>query len=336
MSIVSIEGRPVGNGHPTYFIAEVGINHNGDPGLAKEMVAAAWEAGADAVKIQTYITEKFLHPSHPGYRYDIEAQIDHRAEEQIWQFATERGINLFSTPEEFESLRFIAAHSPKLVKIAAMDFNYKDLIQAAAGLGRPIILSSGMSTMEEVLCALRWVREAGNSDAIVLHCVSCYPTPAEACNLRAMEAMKGMLDCPVGFSDHTLGIHIALAAVAMGADVIEKHFTLDKTLPGPDQAISTDPAELRALVHQAREIRAAWGDGYKHPAPQEAEPRRFKRRGVYAAAPLEAGTRLDSSRVVFFAPSHPGSQVTDWPRMEGRLLKRGIGAMEPILLDDVQ
>jgi len=335
MSTVTINGRTVGNGHRPYIIAEVGINHNGDPVLAREMVAAAWEAGADAVKIQTFITEKFLHPSHPGYQYDIDAQIDHRAEEQIWRYAAEHGINLFSTPEEFDSLNFIAAHDPALIKIAAMDFNYKDLVQAAARLAKPIILSSGMSTLEEVLRTLRWVHEAGNDQAVVLHCVSCYPAPAEACNLQAIATMKAVLDCPVGFSDHSVGIHVPLAAVALGADVIEKHFTLDKNLPGPDQAASMDPQDLRALVAQAAEVRTALGHGRKVPAPQEAGPREFKRRGIYAAGPLAAGTRLDPSLVVFFAPSRPGSQVTDWPLMAGRCLKRGIGAMAPILLDDV-
>ncbi|CAB5083888.1 N-acetylneuraminate synthase (EC [Olavius algarvensis associated proteobacterium Delta 3] len=334
--MVVIGDKPVGDGHPAYIIAEVGINHNGDVALAKKMIAAAWENGADAVKIQTFITRKFLHPSHPGYQYDIDAEIPHEKEQELWDFAKQEGINLFSTPEEFTSLSFIEKQDPLLIKIAAMDFNYEELVRRAASLKKPIILSSGMSTLEEVLSAVRWVSEAGNRNSIVLHCVSCYPTPVEACNLRAIQTLKHVLDCPVGFSDHTVGLHIPIAAVALGANVIEKHFTLDHALPGPDQKASMDPQQLRTLVDSVRELEKAMGDGVKRPAPVEREPRQFKRRGIYAADDLPIGSRLDRDRVLFFAPSHTGSNVTNWPSMKGRILVRAISKMEPVTLADVE
>ena len=335
MKSVKIGDKTVGEGNPVYVIAEVGINHNGDAGLAMEMVQAAWESGADAVKIQTFITREFLHPSHPGFQYDIDAEIPHDKEQEIWDFAGKRHINLFSTPEEFRSLEFIKKQNPALIKIAAMDFNYRELVQAAAALRKPIILSSGMSTLQETLRTVRWVEETGNDDCIVLHCVSCYPSPPEACNLAAIRTIKEALGRPVGFSDHTLGIHVALAAAALGADVIEKHFTIDKSLPGPDQNCSMDPADLRSLVSNLRDVRAAVGNGVKEPAPQEKAPRLFKRRGVYSARDLKAGEALSREDVLFYAPSTEKSSVEDWPAMEGKSLRRDIPGMSVISPEDL-
>jgi len=335
MTPIEINSKLVGDGYPTYIIAEVGINHNGDVSLAKEMVAAAWESGADAVKIQTFVTNEFLHPSHPGYKYDIDAEISHDDEQEIWDYAKSHNINLFSTPEEFKSLAFIAQQNPSLIKIAAMDFNYKDLIQAAAKLQKPIILSAGMSSMEEVLQAVRWVEETGNNQYIILHCVSCYPAAAHSCNLRAIQTLKAILNCPVGFSDHTGGIHIPLAAVSLGANVIEKHFTIDKNLAGPDQQCSMDPSDLKTLIQDVREIESALGHGRKVPAPEEGEPRKFKRRGIYAARDLNCGENLEKKDVVFFAPSHAGSLVSQWPLIEKRTLNKNISKLKPIHLEDL-
>lgn len=336
MKMVRIGNKVVGDGHPAYVIAEIGINHNGDVSLAKEMVSAAWATGADAVKIQTFVTRAFLHPTHPGFQYDIDAEISHEKEHEIWEFARQNNINLFSTPEEFISLEFIKKQNPNLIKIAAMDFNYKDLIQEVASLQKPVILSSGMSHLEEVLQAVRWMEQVGHKDHIVLHCVSCYPAPPQACNLKAIKTMKTILDCPVGFSDHTEGIHIPVVAVALGANVIEKHFTLDKTLPGPDQRCSMDPDDLKIMIGNIRDLEKALGDGLKKPAIEEEQPRLFKRRGVYAARDLFVGTTLKKSDVLFLAPSHERSKVTDWPTMVMHVLKRNIMKMELITLDDIE
>lgn len=335
MKTLRIGEKTIGDGYPTYVIAEIGINHNGDVNLAREMIAAAWESGADAVKIQTFITREFLHPSHPGFQYDIDAEISHEKEQEIWDFARQNDINLFSTPEEFISLEFIKKQNPHLIKIAAMDFNYRDLIQGAASLQKPIILSSGMSDLEEVLQAIRWVEETGNRQYIVMHCVSCYPAPPHACNLGAIKTMKTLLDCPVGYSDHTEGIHIPFAAVVLGANVIEKHFTIAKTLPGPDQKCSMDPNDLKMLVANIRDLEKAFGDGDKKPAPEEEQPRLYKRRGIYAAVDMKAGTVLKEKCVVFYAPSTDRSKVTDWPIVSGRKLKRDILRMDLITLDDI-
>lgn len=336
MRSIRVGNKIIGDKYPSYIIAEVGINHNGDVVLAKEMVRAAWESGADAVKIQTFITKKFLHPSHPGYRYDIDAEIPHEKEEQIWEYARKNGINLFSTPEEFDSLDFIKKHNPKLIKIAAMDFNYKDLIQRAAKLKKPILLSSGMSTMKEVKQAVRWVEQTGNRNYAILHCTSCYPAQPQSCNLLAIKAMKEELNCPIGYSDHTQGIHIPLAAVAIGANIIEKHFTIDKALPGPDQKCSMDPSDLKMLIRNIRDLEKAFGHGRKEPVPEEESPRIFKRRGIYAASDLKAGSILKDRDVLFYAPSTLNSSVTDWPAMVGRKLKRGVSRMKPIFTKDVK
>lgn len=336
MKQIRVGNKVIGENSPTYIIAEVGINHNGDTTLAKEMISAAWENGADAVKIQTFITKEFLHPSHPSYKHDIDAEISHEQEQELWDYAAERGINLFSTPEEFSSLKFISSQNPDLIKIASMDFNYKELVQKASRLKKPIILSSGMSSLEEVLRTVRWVQEAGNDKYMILHCVSCYPTKPEESNLRVIPVLKNTLNCPVGFSDHTEGTHIAFAAVCLGANIIEKHFTLDKSMSGPDQKISMSPDDLKNLVSNVRDLEKARGTGVKAPSPSETAPRIFKRRGIYAKRPLTPGEKLTYDDVVFYAPSSEASSVENWDQFNGRHLTTPVGAMGLISLKNIR
>jgi N,N'-diacetyllegionaminate synthase len=332
---IKVGNRFIGDGHPAYIIAEIGINHNGDLALAKEMISAAWENGADAVKIQTFITKDFLHPCHPSYQHDIDAEISHDQEKHLWEYARKHNINLFSTPEEFSSLDFISSQDPDLLKIASMDFNYKELVQRASKLQKPIILSSGMSDMEEVMRTIRWVEETGNKDYMLLHCVSCYPASPASCNLEAITTLKSVLDCPIGFSDHTIGTHIPFAAICLGANIVEKHFTMDKKMDGPDQKISMTPEDLNDFVNNVRDFESARGTGNKVPAPEEKEPRLFKRRGIYANRHLKAGDILRREDVVFFAPSNPESTVVDWEKFEGRPLTRSIASMSNIKLEDI-
>ncbi|WP_419779736.1 N-acetylneuraminate synthase family protein [Maridesulfovibrio sp.] len=333
--IINISGREVGGNAPCYIIAEVGINHMGNPELAWEMIDAAWSSGADAVKIQTFNTPEFLHPSHPCYKLDMDCQLSWEDELDLWNKARKKGIVLFSTPEDHGSLEFIKKQKPPLIKVAAMDFDCKEHVQAVSKLGLPTILSSGMSTLEETLRTVRWVEEAGNTDSIVLHCVSLYPAPAKAMNLRAIQTLAGILSCPVGFSDHSQGIHIPLSAVALGAKVIEKHFTLDKKLEGPDQACSMDPAELSELKHQIRELESALGHGRKEPAEEEIPPRLFKRRGVYAARNMKRGESITRKDVHFLAPSSVDSTMYLWTDIKSSQLKCDIAKGEIITLDKV-
>lgn len=335
MKTVKIGERTIGDGSPAYIIAEIGINHNGSVALAKEMLLAAWESGADAVKIQTFITRDFLHSYHPGYAYDIAAEIPHRKEQAIWDLARKKNINLFSTPEDPRSLMFIKKQKPALIKIAAMDFNYKQLIQGAAGLQIPILLSSGMSTLKETQEAVKWVKQSGNNEYIVLHCVSCYPATYEACNLSVIKTMKEALLCPIGYSDHAQGTHIAFAAVALGANLIEKHFTLSRKMAGPDQKCSMDPKELKILVSNIRDLELAKGHGRKEPALSEIEPRLYKRRGIYARGNLCRGTILTQENVLFFAPSTLKSSVSHWETMVGKKLKKDIKNKAAISSEDV-
>ena len=333
---VTIAERKVGKDAPCFIIAEVGINHMGRVDLAWEMIEAAWESGADAVKIQTFDTDKFLHHSHPGYQLDLDCQLSLEAEQCLWDKARKKEVLLFSTPEDSGSLEFIKKQKPPLIKIAAMDFDCKEHVKAAAELDVPVILSSGMSTMEETLRTLRWVEESGNANPILLHCVSLYPAPFKAMNLRAIQTLDNVLECPVGFSDHSQGIHIPLAAAAMGAKVIEKHFTLDKKLDGPDQVCSMDPADLSELVRQIRELEDAMGDGRKVPAVEEAAPRRFKRRGVYTARPMKTGEVIERKDVHFKAPSHEQSTMDLWSRIEGAALSYDLEEGTLVKLDGIR
>ncbi len=333
---VNIAGRQIGGDAPCFVIAEVGINHMGSLEVAWEMIDAAWSSGADAVKIQTFNTPKFLHPSHPGYKLDLDCQLSQEEEQELWDKARSKDILLFSTPEDEGSLEYIKTQNPPLIKVAAMDFDCKEHVQAVANVGVPTILSSGMSTLEETLRTVRWVEETGNTSPILLHCVSLYPAPPNAMNLRAIPTLAGVMDCPVGFSDHSQGIHIPLSAVALGAKVIEKHFTLDKSLNGPDQPCSMDPSELSELVRQIRDLELALGHGRKEPAVEEAAPRQFKRRGVYVARDMKAGEKISRDDVLFLAPSKEKSTMSLWPYFESAQLNCDLAVGEIITLDKVR
>jgi N,N'-diacetyllegionaminate synthase len=203
------------------------------------------------------------------------------------------------------------------------------LLRHLAAKGRPIILSTGMSSLEEVEQAVAAIHAAGNPPLAVLHCLSAYPAPAAEVNLRAMDALAARCGCPVGFSDHTLGIEIALAAVARGAAIIEKHLTLDKALPGPDHRASLDPAEFAAMVRAIRAVESALGDGTKRPMPSELDTRRVARKSLVAARPLRAGVRLGAGDIVIKRPG-TGISPADLDKAIGRPLSRDLAADEVI------
>jgi N-acetylneuraminate synthase/N,N'-diacetyllegionaminate synthase len=194
-----------------------------------------------------------------------------------------------------------------------------------AAKGRPLILSTGMSTLDEVIRAVEVVRGAGDPPLALLHCVSAYPAPAAETNLRAMDTLRSRFGCPVGLSDHTLGTAVAIAAVARGAAIIEKHLTLDKTLPGPDHRASLDLGEFSALVESIREVESALGDGVKRPAPSELDTRQVARKSLVTARPIRAGERLAVADIAVKRPG-TGIEPADLPRVLGRALRHDLGA----------
>ena len=303
-----IRERVVGEG-PAFVIAEAGVNHNGDLDLARRLVDAAAEAGADAVKFQTFRTDALVSAAaHAGLR-------DH---------ATARGLVFFSTPFDEASADLLDRLGVELFKVPSGEVTNLPLLRHVAAKGRPLLLSTGMSTLDEVDVAVAAIRAAGDPPIAILHCVSAYPAPVEDTNLRAMDTLRARFGCPVGLSDHSLGIEIALAAVARGAAVLEKHLTLDRTLPGPDHRASLEPGDFAALVRGVRVIEAALGDGDKRPMPSEVDTRAVARRSLVAARALPAGHRLTRGDLAIKRPG-TGIPPADLDRVLGRRLARPLG-----------
>jgi sialic acid synthase SpsE len=321
MKTVYINGKPVGKGYPTYVIAEIGINHNGDIKLAKDTIDAAVKSGADAVKLQTYSTEGFIHPENPIFNAVKSCELTKDEYIELFDYTRGKGSVVFSSPECLEDIEFLKRRNPPAVKIASMDMNYRQFVKTVAGIGKPVILSTGMSFFHEVANSMRWIEEAGNDQIVLLHCVSCYPTPPEECNLSVIPMLATAFGYPTGFSDHTVTLDVPFASACLGANVIEKHFTLDKNLEGPDHGGSANPEDLKTLIGWLRNFENALGNGLKKPSKSEEVARLKKRRSVFAKKELFPGDTLSETDIHFLTPSLPESQLESLESFLGRTVK---------------
>jgi N-acetylneuraminate synthase len=349
MDMIEISGRRIGPGHPCFIIAEAGVNHNGRLDLAKRLVDAAQEAGADAVKFQTWITEKLLAPDAPMAKYqeintgkqESQFEMCKRLEltqdqfRQIKKHADAKGILFFSTPDEEDSADFLQGLGVALFKIGSGEVTNLPFLRHVAGQDKPVILSTGMSTLGEVEAAVQTIEETGNRHLILLHCVSNYPADPADCNLRALETLASAFHYPVGFSDHTLGIHVAVAAVARGACVLEKHLTLDKTMPGPDHRCSLDVGEFASMVAAIRIVESALGDGVKRPVQSEIETKKVVQKTIVAARAIQAGETISNTDLVL-RRSSGGLTPAFLPLIIGRRANRDIESNCCLALDMLQ
>jgi N,N'-diacetyllegionaminate synthase len=315
MPRVRIGDREVGDGEACFVVAEAGANHNRDLGMGKQLIDVAKDAGADAVKFQTYSAETLYSKKTPRFSY-LEGVSDKETWDLIkaielpreWQgelagHAAKRGICFLSTPFDHRAVDELHALAMPAYKIASFELVDLPLISYAAAKGRPMILSTGLASYEDIADALQACAAAGNRDVILLQCASLYPAPPRRVNLRAMATMRRAFGVPVGLSDHSLGIHVAAAAVALGACVIEKHFTLDRRLPGPDHPFAVEPGELKEMIRQIREVEAALGDGFKRgPAPEEEEMHQKARRSMVAERAIAKGTEIERSMIAIKRP----------------------------------
>lgn len=307
-----------------YIIAEAGVNHNGDMDLAGRLIDVAADAGADAVKFQTFTPEKLVAPSAPLAAYQVKGTqaLDQLAMlrgltlppeqfQHLAAHAARRGITFLSTPFDAPSIAVLHRLGMPLFKIPSGEVTNHLHLRAVARLGVPCVLSTGMADLVEVARAVEQLQTHGAGPLMILHCTSQYPAPPESVNLRAMETLKTAFGLPVGYSDHTAGLPIALAAVARGAALLEKHITLDRTLPGPDHAASLEPAELTALVAAIRDIHQAIGNGRKQPHPAERDTRHVARRGLVAAQDLPEGHVLREADLDALRPAEgiPADQL---------------------------
>ena len=340
---ITINNRKVGKGEPAYIIAEAGLNHNGSLKLAKQLVDAAIEAGCDAVKFQTYNSNKRISSKVKAVRYAEKIigteetmfemfkrlELSQDDQRELFAYAREKGVEIFSTPFDFESVDFLESLDIGVYKIASMDLLNLPLIKYIAEKGKPVMLSTGMSTYGQVEEAVEVVKQAGNPNLILLHCNSSYPASLDEMNLKVIETLKKAFNVPVGLSDHTFGLFASHTAIVMGTDVIERHFTLDKMLEGPDHIMSSDPEEFAELVDISLKISTVLGDGIKRIQPSEYETINIQRKSLYASRNIEKGTIITEDMIDIKGPG--GGLLPKYlPVVIGRMAKELIEADHPI------
>jgi len=274
---IKIGERLAGEGYPTYVIAEIGINHNGDFSLAKKLIEQARYSGADAVKFQTYITEKRVGKNSPIFEILKKCELSFDVQKQLFVYAATIGIEAFSTPFDGESVDFLSSINVPCYKVASFDLVNKELLKKIVSQGKPVIMSRGMADQHEIDEAVSIAKRAAVPCAI-LHCISAYPVNSlSILNLRTIRALKERYSCPVGFSDHTLGIGVPPYAVAAGASIIEKHFTISRISEGPDHALSVEPEELKEMVISIRKVEEMMGDIRLSAVPEEKDILQYRR-----------------------------------------------------------
>lgn len=322
-------------GKKVFIIAEAGVNHNGDLNRALEMVDCAVDAGVDAIKFQTFISEMIISKNAPKAEYQAantggeETQLEMVKKLElaydefttIHNYCNKKGIQFLSTPFDEKSIQFLSSLGMETFKVPSGEITNLPYLRAVSKYAKRVILSTGMADLEEVKDAILVFKENGIHNITVLHCNTEYPTPYEDVNLNAMMTLKEECKLAVGYSDHTLGIEIPVAAVALGAEVIEKHFTLDKTLEGPDHQASLEPEELIKMVQAIRRIEVAMGDGVKKPSKSELKNKNIARRSIVAKKDIEAGEVLSADNLTTKRPGN-GISPMRWDDILGSIAKR--------------
>lgn len=326
-----------------YIIAEAGVNHNGDIALARQLIIEAKKAGADAVKFQTFVAKNLVSLFAP--KADYQKQNTDTAESQLEmlqklelsfedfkhlsEYAKQQDIEFISTPFDEESIDFLNTLDMPFWKIPSGEITNKPYLRKLAGTGKPIMLSTGMSTMEEIAEALEIFHDYLKSSITILHCNTEYPTPFQDVNLKAMTTIANQFGVEVGFSDHTAGIEVPIAAVALGASTIEKHFTLDKTMQGPDHKASLEPAELAAMVNAIRNIELSIGDGVKKPSPSESKNITIARKSIVASRDIKQGEKFTTDNITVKRPGD-GVSPMKWEEVLGSVAHRSFQKDEKI------
>jgi N,N'-diacetyllegionaminate synthase len=325
-----------------YIIAEAGVNHNGDLGAAHALVDAAADSGADGVKFQTWLTDLICAPGATTADYQAESngadqyamlkrlELPFAWHEELRDHASDRGIDFLSTPDDRESARFLASLGVGALKVGSAELTNMLHLREIGALGLPVILSTGMASLDQVRRGVAAVRLAGAPDVAVLHCVSAYPAPEADMNLSAIRALRTELNVTVGLSDHTEGSLAAVVAVGVGIAILEKHITLDRTLPGPDQRASATPAEFAALCTAVRRAETMLGTGEKRVMDSERDTLRAVRRILMYTASLSAGTRLAREHLTGLRTGRPGIGVDQADQWIGRVLTRDVTGRSPV------
>lgn len=346
---VEVAGRAIGSGAPCFVIAEAGVNHNGEAELAHRLVDAAADAGADAVKFQTFDPDLLATADAPRAEYQERATgqggsqhemlrqlaLPREAHAELAEHARRRGILFLSSPFDAGSADFLHELGVPAFKIPSGELTNHPFLAHLARKGRPLLVSTGMSRMVEVAAAVDAIRAEGDVPLALFHCVSSYPTEPRHANLRAVATLRNAFGVPAGWSDHTPGTDVALAAVALGADLLEKHLTLDRTLPGPDHQASLEPDELERLVLELREVELALGDGEKEPQPTEAAVAAVARKSLHWAADLSAGTLVAEQHLRALRPG-TGLPPSRLHGLAGRRLRHAVSGGAQVREGDLE
>lgn len=327
----------------TYIIAEAGVNHNGSVEIAKKLIDVAKNSGADCVKFQTFISKNLV--SKNAIKADYQKKVTDKNESQLdmlkdleltfdqfvelKNYSESKNIDFMSTAFDFESIDFLNSLDLKIWKIPSGEITNLPYLIKIAKLNKPIILSTGMSSIEEVDLAIKIIKEYNKSKLTILHCTTEYPSPYKDINLNAMLTIKNKFNIDVGYSDHTKGIDIPIAATALGAKVVEKHFTLNKNMIGPDHKASLEPQELKAMVTSIRNIEIALGDGIKKPAESEIKNISVARKSIIASKSIKAGEIFTTENITVKRPGH-GISPMNWFNVIGKKAKKDFNEDELI------
>lgn len=326
-----------------YVIAEVGVNHNGSVEEAKKLCLEAKNAGADCVKFQTWITEKLITKSVSQAEYQItntgesksqfdmlkELELTYSNFMEIKEFCDEIGIQFASTADEKDSLDFLVSLGIPFIKVGSGDIGNISFLRYIGSKKLPVILSTGMSTLAEIETSLNALKEGGAEDVTLLHCTTSYPCPYDSVNLKAMDTIKNAFGLKVGYSDHTVGIEIPVAAVARGAMVIEKHFTLDKKLPGPDHMASTEPEEFKRMVDSIRNVESSLGTGIKQPTDEERNISKVVLKRIVAYKNIPCGKIIEADDLCV-KRNDSGLSADKWDLVVGTVAHRNYKVDEGI------
>lgn len=345
---IAIGSHMIGERYPCFVVAEAGVNHNGDLQMAKRLVDVAYNAGANAVKFQSFSAESLATMDAPKADYQKETtdnseshfdmlkrlEMSPDMHSELYLYCQKLGILFLSSPFDEKNSDLLEELGVVAFKIPSGEITNLPFLEHVASKGKPMLVSTGMADISETALAVNSIYSAGNQDLILLHCVSNYPANADDINLHAMDTMSRAFRSPVGYSDHTLGLEVALASVALGANVLEKHFTLDKTLPGPDHRASLEPHELTSLIKGVRIIESALGDGRKLPSNSEAETAVVARKSLVANSLISAGVVITEDLV---SSKRPGTGLPPFMKkyVIGRTARTIIPKDQLITLDDL-
>jgi N-acetylneuraminate synthase/N,N'-diacetyllegionaminate synthase len=346
---IKIGNRFVGDNEPVYIIAEIGINHNKDVKLAKQMIDAAIDCGANAVKFQIFKAEEFISDTNTTYSYFSQGkkitesmlemfkryEFDEKEWRELFRYCSDKKIDCFATPQNKSDLDFLLSIADvPAIKVASDSLTNLEVLDYFARKGKPLIISAGMAYLSEIEDAVNAVRRAGNHDFVILHCNSIYPTEAQDVHLQKMLTIRSAFNVITGFSDHTIGSTAAIGAATLGASVIEKHFTLDKNLPGPDHWFSADPVELNNLIQGIRFIEQAVGNASVQPTQKESEMRFLARLSIVASKDIPRGQVIQREWVDFKRPG-TGLSPKYLKYLLGKKTKIEIKKNEQITFDQV-